>query len=170
MFVVNYEVVNIGESTATDIEIYDLYNSQRYQKFHQPIIELKIFMYVHIYSFANIENINDEGEITFNPIEALAPGERVSFQISVIPKLHGIYESTRARVKYNQYTVEMDDIQEYSARGHSSSLGRVKIISKVDNERNTSYFFLQWSLFAVIYSVPTILPFYWWTTLVKSRK
>ena len=78
------------------------------------------------------------------------------------PKLYGIYESTRARLKYATGVVEMEGVETDYRRGFSTSLGRVKIISAVEYEKTTSLHIREWSLFALFYSIPIGIPFLLW--------
>ena len=46
--------------------------------------------------------------------------------------------------------------------GFSTSLGRMKIISTEEYERASSYHLREWILFALFYSIPTLIPFLLW--------
>lgn len=141
-FVISYHLSNKGEKTASKIEIGDRYDPK---------------------SFASLENVNEEGQVFFE-VEELAPGAKVSFNITVVPRLYGIYESTRARIKYESGAVEMDGLEPDYRNGFSTSLGRIKIFSTAENLRNTSYYFKEWSLFAFLNSIPTLIPLYLWVS------
>ena len=73
-------------------------------------------------------------------------GIKTTFNTTVIPKLYGIYESTRARIKY-QSGVEMEDVEPDVRHGYSTSLGRIKILSVAENLKHTSYYLKEWFLF-----------------------
>jgi hypothetical protein len=47
----------------------------------------------------------------------------MSFNVTVKPKLFGIYESTRARIKYNSGSIEIDGVDPDVRHGYSTSLG-----------------------------------------------
>lgn len=78
------------------------------------------------------------------------------------PKLFGVYESTRARVKYGTGAIEMEGVESDYRRGFSSSLGRVKIISAVEYEKSTSLHLKEWIFFALYYTIPIGIPFLLW--------
>jgi len=86
-----------------------------------------------------------------------------SFQVTISPKLYGIYESTRAKVRYlNGAIIQIEGAEIEFKEGYSTSLGRMKIISTEENERTTSYHLREWILFAMFYSIPTLIPFLLW--------
>lgn len=86
-----------------------------------------------------------------------------SFQVTISPKLHGIYESTRAKVKYiNGAMIQIEGVEIEFREGYSTSLGRMKIISAEEYERASSYHLREWILFALFYSIPTLIPFLLW--------
>jgi hypothetical protein len=89
-------------------------------------------------------------------------GDKVSFNVTVQPKLFGIYESTRARIRYSTNLVEIDGTEPEFRLGYSSSLGRIKIISSAEAIRNASYFLKEWAVFGILSSVATLLPLYLW--------
>jgi hypothetical protein len=109
-------LVNKGFASATKIEIEDRYDPN---------------------SFLTKSNINENGTVSFF-VEELAPGKTLALNVTVAPKLYGLYESTRARIKYNAGTVIIEDAEEDIRRGLSTSLGRVKIISKQEYLRSTA--------------------------------
>lgn len=136
-FVVNYLVVNSGEASAIGIEIQDKYNAN---------------------SFDPDVNIDGDGNVFFK-IEEIAPGGQYMFNVTVKPKLYGIYESTRARIKYrSEGEVEIEGIETEFKNGFSTSLGRIRIISAVEHERSQSYYVKEWLAFGLLYSIPTLLP------------
>ncbi len=113
-------------------------------------------------SFDMIENVNDEGNVNF-VFDEIQPGGQVTFNVTVRPKLYGIYESTRARIKYNSGMPAYDTDDEDIRRGSSSSLGRTRIISSAEYIRSTSYFVKEWSLFAAGFAAAIAYPFHqWW--------
>jgi predicted metal-binding membrane protein len=93
----------------------------------------------------------------------------MSFNVTIRPKLFGVYESTRARLRYIA-TVPMDGLDPEYKQGLSTSLGRVRIISKVEHARNWQFFTLHWIVFALAYAVPTIFPLvYWQQSIAKTQ-
>jgi hypothetical protein len=96
-------------------------------------------------------------------LDELPPGVTKSYNVTVRPKLYGVYESTRARMKYNNGNhLSEDELEPEIKQGYSSSLGRIRIISKVEDDRNNEYFIKQWIIFALIYGIPTLIPFMLW--------
>jgi hypothetical protein len=89
----------------------------------------------------------------------------------VRPKLYGIYESTRARIKYGNGAVEMEGVEPDVRSGFSSSLGRIKIESAAEYERRTSLHLREYGLFALVYAVPTLIPLGLWmaTRSISAR-
>lgn len=73
-----------------------------------------------------------------------------------------MYESTRARIKYGSGLVEMDDVEPDYKNGHSTSLGRIKIISIAENLRKTSYYLGEWLIFFSVLSFTIVVPFCLW--------
>jgi hypothetical protein len=94
----------------------------------------------------------------------LFTGAQASFNVTVRPKLYGIYESTRAKIKYGSgvMEVEIEGVEPDFRSGYSTSLGRIKIISSAEHERSISYHLRALSLFGIIYAVPTFIPFLLW--------
>lgn len=82
--------------------------------------------------------------------------------MTVRPKLYGIYESTRAKIKYGSGAVEMEGVEPEYRSGYSTSLGRIKIESAGEYERRTSYHIREYSVFGVLYAIPTLIPFLLW--------
>lgn len=147
-FFVSYLLVNKGYATATKIEIEDRYDSK---------------------SFMTKSNINENGTVSFF-VEELAPGKSVSLNVTVAPKLYGVYESTRARIKYNAGTVLIEDAEDDIRRGSSTSLGRVKIISTAEFLRSTSSRAHEMVLF-VLAAVATVLaPYAVWRNANLAAK
>ncbi|KAJ1415368.1 translocon-associated protein subunit beta [Ochromonadaceae sp. CCMP2298] len=141
-FSVNYQIINTGNAAATKIEVSDRYDPN---------------------SFETKNNINEEGNVAWE-LEELAPGAQASFNVTVRPKLYGIYESTRAKIKYGSgvMEVEIEGVEPDFRSGYSTSLGRIKIISSAEHERSISYHLRALSLFGIIYAVPTFIPFLLW--------
>ena len=98
--------------------------------------------------------------------DEIAAGDKVSFNITVKPKLSGLYESTRARIKYSSSVLHYED--EHS-KGYSTSLGKIKIISEAEFKRKFSYFVKEWTIFIVLYALVTAVPFHSWMSLSKRN-
>ena len=117
-FVINYLVINNGDAKAKDIQISDKYD---------PSL------------FTGLANIDENGEVTFN-LDELDVNEKISFNATVSPKLHGIYESTRARVKYSSGAITKTEEEEDGENaddpmlGFSTSMGKIRILSVEEYE------------------------------------
>ena len=114
-----------------------------------------------------IANAESDGSVAVQ-IEEVPPGGQSTFNVTVSPKLYGIYESTRARIKYNAATA-LDDSQDFVRTGLSSSLGRTRIISSVDFLRSTSYFVKEWTIFTSSAAFAVFYPLYTWLNLRRSH-
>ena len=90
--------------------------------------------------------------------------------MTVMPKLYGIYESTRAKIKYGTGTVEIEGVEPDYRNGYSTSLGRIKIISAIEYERTSSYHLREWCAFAMLYAVPTFIPFLLWLSAKSASE
>lgn len=53
----------------------------------------------------------------------------------VQPKIKGMYEATRAKIKYNPSTIVMEDVAPDLRSGFSTSLGKIQIISVAEQTR-----------------------------------
>lgn len=84
------------------------------------------------------------------------------FNVILKPKLFGYYESTRATIKYGAGAVEIEGVEAEYRSGYSTSLGVIKIESTAEFERRTSYHFREWGVFAALYSIPMVIPFFLW--------
>lgn len=105
--------------------------------------------------------MNDDGFVRFS-IEELVPGAEESFNVTVEPKLFGIYESTRARITYST-GMKIEDVDDDIRSGFSTSLGRVKIISEAEHLRNSSYWMREWLIYLTLCGAATLLSFSYWT-------
>lgn len=85
-------------------------------------------------------------------------GSQLSFNVTVRPKLFGMYESTRARIRYVNGATS-DENAEDTRQGYSSALGRTRIISMAEYERSISYFVKEWVTFVALCLLPIVVPF-----------
>ncbi len=110
----------------------------------------------------------EDGSIEFN-IPEVAPGGFATFNLTVVPKLYGLYESTRARIQYASSLIDSDEIGD--KKGYSTSLGKVRIISSAEHKRLTSYNVKEWGIFGGIYFLFLVVPFFsWLNSSNKSNK
>mmetsp|Transcript_14790 Transcript_14790/g.22277 ORF Transcript_14790/g.22277 Transcript_14790/m.22277 type:complete len:205 (+) Transcript_14790:50-664(+) len=138
-FVITYTVTNNGGLAAKGVEIGDRYDPR---------------------SFEVKGESSDEGSVSFF-LDEIPSGGKVSVNVTVVPKLFGMYESTRARIRYsNAYSEEdlEDDGGESVFQGHSSSMGRIRIISHDEFERISSGNVKEWAIFAVLVVLSTVVP------------
>jgi hypothetical protein len=129
-----------------------------------------------ISSFDIVNFENDEGTISVY-IEEIAPGGSSSFNISVVPKLFGIYESTRARMRYVSGEVDSeseDDLESAIRNGYSSTVGRVKIISAEEYSQNQSMEATRTAFTAALVIVPVLFALFYFNrpepTVAKKEK
>ncbi len=92
------------------------------------------------------------------------------FNVTVVPKLFGLYDATRARIRYLSGTVDEDSepTEDMVRSGYSSSLGRVKILSTAEYQHLTSYNVREWVVFGIIFFVTTIVPMQMWLSSRSS--
>lgn len=117
-------------------------------------------------SFETFESVDEEGMMS-QTIEELAPGSQTSFNVTIRPKLFGLYESTRARLRYNP-SVPLDGVELELKQAQSTSLGRVRIISKGEFARNWQFFTMHWSIFAILSIAPVFVPLFMWSSSTNS--
>lgn len=130
-----YQLINTGNTLASSIDIADNYD---------------------LASFDMVDNVDAEGFVS-QRYEELAPSAQVSFNVTVRPKLFGVYESTRARIRYLNAATSGDGMED-SRQGYSTSLGRTRIFSAAEHERSTSYFVKDWLTLLVLCALPVALP------------
>eukprot|EP01031_Cornospumella_fuschlensis_P037610 gene37611-45687_t len=139
-FTISYELVNVGNSAATALEIADNYD---------------------VNSFDMISNVDAEGFVS-QRFDELQPNGHIVFNVTVRPKLSGMYESTRGRLKYVNPLEESEgeaDGEGGVHMGYSTSLGRVRIVTEQEYQRSVSYFAMEWGIYAVLVLLPVLLPF-----------
>ncbi|RYG67621.1 hypothetical protein EON64_07055 [archaeon] len=100
----------------------------------------------------------------FSPLCISPPIDgHVTFNVTVRPKLSGMYESTRGRIKYVNPLEEAEGGEgegEGGVRmGYSTSLGRVRIVTEQEFQRSVSYFVTEWGVYALLALLPVLLPF-----------
>jgi hypothetical protein len=105
-FIVTYKIINNGDATATKIDVADRYDPNR---LCCPVLP-DYFLFLCVYSFELKENVNAEGTVMFS-VDELPPDSTTTYNVTVAPKLHGMYESTRARVRYNT-GMHIDDVED----------------------------------------------------------
>lgn len=108
------------------------------------------------------DNVNADGSVLFS-VDELAAGSQITRNVTVQPKLFGIYESTRARVRYTT-GLHIEDVEDDVRTGFSTSLGRVRILSKEESLRVTSYFVKEWLVVAVLTAVAVLVPYNKWSS------
>ncbi len=132
-FVLEYRIINRGDASASEIELMDKFNKDRF------IVEGA-----------------EDGTVKVQ-VDDLSPNSEYKFNVTVTPKMPFNYESSRARIRYNS---GMEDSEEPDIRlGSSSSLGRVRVLSKMEYIKLTSYYVKEWIVFALGFAAAIILPF-----------
>jgi hypothetical protein len=113
-FVVTYKIINNGDATATKIDIGDRYDPNRFELDFKPEHSHQgsdpVFVFAMSFSFELKENVNADGTVIFS-VDELAPESSTQYNVTVAPKLHGMYESTRAKVRYNT-GMHIDDVED----------------------------------------------------------
>jgi len=138
---INYFFVNTGDANAIDVTIMDMYDPKVFQ---------------------GVENVNSQGHVSYTePI--LEVQKSFSFNVTVIPKVTGTYQTSRARVKYFNGGVLLEEDEEYDDEdlltGHSSSLGPVQFLSTEEYlNSNHSIGAVKWAFFLLMTSASVLAP------------
>jgi hypothetical protein len=115
-------------------------------------------------SFEILDFQNDDGTIAASTDEIL-PGEKFEFNVTVVPKLFGIYESTRARMRYTSGEAPEGEEEEESfvvtKNGYSSSIGRVRILSTDEHMKQQIASYSKWASLVAVVVIPMALV-YWY--------
>jgi hypothetical protein len=130
---------------------------------------MALYLFNHFNSFdITTTSSGDDGSILFS-IDEIPPGANKMVNITIIPKLYGMYESTRAKMVYSggasqdiDVDTESGEIMGNKRTGYSTSLGRVKILSSAEFQKITSYYLKEWISFFGLFSVIVLVPFYLW--------
>lgn len=101
---------------------------------------------------------SDDGSVAFE-VESIAPGGQFRHNVTVVPKLSGMYESTRARFRYFSEDPDEEEGEPDERQGSSSSMGKIKIISKAEYEKFISHNVKEWLICAVLVFVAVLLPY-----------
>ena len=136
------------------------------------ILRSIIFLIILIHYFSNLHlhisfdstdgQLTDTGAFAFK-YEELSPGGNIAFNITVQPKLSGLYESTRARIRYTT-GIAYEDSEDDVRKGSSSSLGRVRIMSKAEFARRKELFPKEWIFYLVVGALVAIISFQLWSS------
>jgi hypothetical protein len=144
-FQITYLIRNVGSATAKSVSVSDRYDPNL---------------------FIGVDNVHQNGSVNFM-IDQLDIGSEKKYIVSVTPKVHGIYESTRARVKYDSFTdldeteePDEDESQIETLYGFSSSLGRVRIQSREEFLRKSSSHYFLWISFFIAALSTSLVPMY----------
>lgn len=109
-------------------------------------------------SFDVLGDASDDGSVAFQ-VESLAAGAQVRHNVTVVPKLSGMYESTRARFRYFSEDPDEEDAEPDERQGSSSSMGKIKIISTAEHEKLMSRNVKEWLICSVLVFVAVLLPY-----------
>jgi hypothetical protein len=85
---------------------------------------------------------------------------QATFNVTVQPRIKGMYEATRAKIKYNPSTIVMEDVAPDLRSGFSTSLGKIQIISEAEQVRLLNKVSRDWLLLGAAVSVIVFLLFY----------
>jgi hypothetical protein len=142
---VSYFLINIGDAKAIDVEVTDRWDPKYFQGVH------------------NIDSIH--GNVRFT-IPALDIRKSQSFNVTLIPKAEGTYTSFRARIKYYNGGVHLQDDEEYDEEdllvGHSSSPDQLNVISSDEYILSTSSHLLVWVGFVTAIFASVAVPAITW--------
>jgi hypothetical protein len=107
-------------------------------------------------------------------IDEVPAGGEVTRNVTIVPKLYGMYESTRARLRYFSDDVEieegMEPTEENQYQGFSSSLGRVRILSKEEYDRVSATVPREWLVFGILFFISTVFPLLSWLSAKSKNK
>ena len=167
--VINYRIINRGDGPAYNIKVTDRYDPSSF----------------------DIKDIERDDQIVSFSVDEVAAQATVAINVTVVPKLFGEYNPTRARVKYSggadiflnvddedsEVEVDLDNIEESSEEpeietgriGYSNSLGRVKIIEAALYERQNATHYLGKALFLIMAIFAVMVPLHTYLSLKKSR-
>ena len=110
-------------------------------------------------SFEILGDASDDGSVAFE-VESIAPGAQFRHNVTVVPKLSGMYESTRARFRYFSEDPDEEEGAEADVRqGSSSSMGKIKIISTEEFEKSMSHNVKEWLVCIALVFVAVALPY-----------
>jgi hypothetical protein len=116
-------------------------------------------------SFEILGEDTEDGSVSFE-VESIAPGEQYRHNVTVVPKLFGMYESTRARFRYFSESPDEEEEAADERQGSSSSMGKVKIISNAEYEKSLSYNVKEWLVCLALVFVAVVIPL----TKLKAAK
>mmetsp|Transcript_8016 Transcript_8016/g.10443 ORF Transcript_8016/g.10443 Transcript_8016/m.10443 type:complete len:206 (-) Transcript_8016:329-946(-) len=138
-FTVTYTIQNIGDAEALNVKTADMYDENSFEL---------------VGGDPNIE------------IEQIDAGDSMTFNVTIVPKVPGIYESTRAAIQYAFGTGE----EEEAKVGYSSSLGRVEIITYASYIKETSQYLNEWLVFSLGFAFPIGIPLFIYNVLKTSNE
>jgi hypothetical protein len=155
-FAIKYLIINNGDAKAKDINIEDKYDPNL---------------------FEGLKNVDKAGTVVFE-LDELDVGDQIEQSVIISPKLHGIYESTRARVKYSSGALtpsseedgedeDEEDAEDEPMVGFSTSIGRVRILSVEEHLRTSKAHVLEWTVFFFSVAAAVVIP---WNTWRGARK
>ena len=77
--IISYNIINTGDGPAYNIEVTDTYQRSSFE----------------------VSSIKPEGDLIILNIDEIAPQESKSINVTVIPRVHGLYHPDKARIKYS---------------------------------------------------------------------
>ena len=91
--VISYNIINTGDGPAYNIEIIDSYQSSSFE----------------------VSSVKPEGDLIVLNIDEIAPQDSKSINVTVIPRVPGMYHPDKARIKYSggaDIVLETEDDEE----------------------------------------------------------
>ena len=107
----------------------------------------------------------EQGEFSVT-LETLQPGAEHRYNITVIPKVAGTFNTVPATIEY-EYSDEDESV--VSTSGFSSSLGRMQIVPATVFKRATASYVREWTTFGVMCCGSVLLPLAVWYALRNSN-
>jgi len=147
-FGIFYEIINLGDGVARRIEVVDSYDPNSFDMIG--------------------ENSNfTKGSLNL-AYDFLEPNDRIKFNVTIKPKTKGVYDSTRARIRYTSCAT--DDDNDAFRKGYSSSLGRIKIISEQEGQRREMMQNFETIAYYIGIAAAFLVPVLFWFGFKSSSK
>jgi hypothetical protein len=135
----------------------------------------KLFLYSFSwFSFLIVNSTKEDGGISFH-LDEIAAGKHATFTVTVVPKLFGTYESTRARIKYSggQATstdFDVDSIDMGKRSGYSTSLGKIKILSDKEYLNSKAIDYSSWFFYIATLTILGLIGYYLFVQITKKNQ
>ena len=119
-----------------------------------------------------MNSTKEDGSISLH-LDELGAGKHATFNVTVIPKLFGTYESTRARIKYSggqasSSDFDIDSVDMGKRSGYSTSLGKIKILSEKEYQKTKSIDYSSWLFYIVTIGILAAIGYYLFVQVSKK--